>query len=210
MAYVTSKAPGAGRPTYSPSAAAAAQAISANVGVNPINTQTIAGVTYSGIDRPNLGSLEPVVIIHTAGTGAAEVIKIGDYYGAIATKLGLSPESDYSDTSGSTWQPDALASFILPGMVIRGLNYEVDVATQFVQPLIYASVDAGGTYASTRLNGRLTGSKRSTDQNLLVKTLDMASFGRPLILDQNNAVFLTVAAARTVTLTLDLEAVGNA
>lgn len=207
MADFVSKVPGSPSRGYSSVQALAAAAAAPAVQINPNNNTVAGGVNYGGIGAPNLGSIEPIVIIHTAGT-ANEVIKIGDPYSLVATKGGFSPESDYSG-SGSTWQPAALANLTIGGLVIRGLNYEVSNATQFTASLQYCSINAGGAYSANPLNGRLTYAKRSTDQNLLIKTLDMSN-GQPLLLNEYNAIFLTVIATYTVTITLDVVANGRA
>lgn len=180
-------------------AVAAADQLAVRTKVNTRGNQVVAGVTKGGVDAVGLGSLMPFTISHTSGTAAAETIAVGNPGSVVSSALGITV-TDY-DTAGSTWAPAALAEQARNGFLIGGLNYQVSVASQFANALIYGTSDLGKTTGSKPLNGLLTASQRSTDQNLLIKTLDFSSLGGQILVDTYNALFLTVAAGVSVVLT---------
>jgi glucose/arabinose dehydrogenase len=165
-------------------------------------SRTVAGVNTGNVSQVYLGDMDPITIQHTSASGAAEIIKIGDLYGVIAKANNIATQTEYSDTTASTWTAAQLASLCEKGILVAQINYVVDNNSQFANPFRYATTDSSGANGGRDIKGRFSASQRSTDQNLLVKTLDLSQNGKQLLLDPFNALFITVAAGRTVTLTL--------
>lgn len=178
-----------------------AQQLQSKVNVNQADTTVIAGVGKASGSKTYLGNLQPIIIQHTAGT-AAEIIKIGDPYDAIRVANGIGATTEYSDTTASTWSAAILAQFAVAGFTIREINYQVDNATQFSQPMRYMSADMSKSTGGKNLAGTVKSQQRSVDQNTLIRTLSFDGPEGQLVVDVFNAVFLTVAAGRTVTLTI--------
>lgn len=188
---------------YSQAAAEAAR-LAPSVAVNPEVSSVVAGVTNSGVSPVNLGAEFPLTIVHTAGTDGADVIAIGDPDGVVAAGAGKSPEANYTTC---TWTKAQLASFFRKGAIIKEINVEVSTASQFAQSFTYNSVSFDGSSGSKPLQGALVASKRATDQNTTIRTLDLRKVGGQILLDHSNALFMTVAAGNTVTLSLTLAAI---
>lgn len=163
--------------------------------------QTVAGVSTGSVAPVYLGDLDPITVVHTAGT-AAEIIRIGDFDGTIAAANNIGTITGYSNTTGSTWTATQLASFTRKGFLVGELNYQVDVATQFTSPFQYLTTDVSGAFGGRNIAGRFAASTRPGDLNLLTKTLDLRSGGKQLLINETSALFLTVAAGRTVTITI--------
>lgn len=181
-------------------AAGAAAQLSKTINSSAPNA-TVAGVNKGVVSPVYLGDMDPITIQHTAGS-TNEIIKIGDYYEIIADANGIDSTKDYSDADGSTWSETRLASLCEKGLLVAEINYVVDNQDQFAQPFKYASTDASKANGGRDIKGRFSAAQRSTDQNLLVKTLDLSAPGKQLLLDPWNALFITVKATRTVTITL--------
>ena len=191
--------------------AAAAKAVNAQgtlsrkVNVNTNVGQVVAGVNNMGLNAPYLPNLIPITIQHTAGT-ANEIIRIGDPSNLVKAANSIGALTEYS-SSASTWTSSELAEVAREGFLIRGFNYSVSNTNQFAAEFLYASANAGKSRSATPLQGAVTASQRSTDQNLLIRTLDLSAYGGSLLIDRYNALFLTVLATYTVTLTITMEAV---
>lgn len=188
---------------YSKQAAEAAR-VAPSVAVNPEVASVVAGVTNTGVTPVSLGAEFPLVIAHTAGTDGADVIAIGDPDGVVAAIFNLSPEASYTTC---TWNKAQLASFFRKGAIIKEVNVEVSTASQFTQSFTYRSASFDGSSGSKPLQGALVASKRATDQNTTIRTLDLRRVGGQLLLDHNNALFMTIAAGNTVTISLTLSAI---
>lgn len=178
-----------------------AQQLQSKVNVNQADTTVIAGVGKASGSKTYLGNLQPLIIQHTAGT-AAEIIKIGDPFDAVRVANGIGATSEYSDTTASTWTAAVLAQFAIAGFTIREINYQVDSATQFSQPLRYMSADMSKSTGGKNLAGMVKSQQRSVDQNTLIRTIEFTGADGQLVIDTFNALFLTVASERTVTLTV--------
>ena len=189
--------------SYSRSAAEAAR-LAPSVSVNPETSTVIAGVTQSGVTPVSLGAEFPLTIVHTAGTDGADVIAIGDPDGVVAAVEGLSPEASYTTC---TWNKAQLASFFRKGAILKEINIEVSTSSQFAQSFTYRSASFDGSSGSKPLQGALVASKRATDQNTTIRTLDLRRVGGQILLDHANALFMTVAAGNTVTISLTLAAI---
>lgn len=188
---------------YSKAAAEAAR-LAPSVAVNPEVSSVVAGVTNSGVSPVNLGAEFPLTIVHTAGTDGADVIAIGDPDGVVAAAFSLNPEASYTTC---TWTKAQLASFFRKGGIIKEINVEVSAASQFAQSFTYRSASFDGSSGSKPLQGALVASKRATDQNTTIRTLDLRKVGGQILLDHSNALFMTVAAGNTVTLSITLAAI---
>jgi len=164
-------------------------------------SKTVAGVNTSEVSQVYLGNLDPVIIQHTAASGANEIIRIGDYGGVVARANSVGDTTEFSD-SGNQWTAQQLAYIAEKGLLIAQINYVVSNNDQFAQPFRYLTTDASGASGGRDIKGRFAESQRSTDQNLLVKTLDLSVDGKQLLLNPWNALFITVKASRSVTITL--------
>jgi hypothetical protein len=187
--------------------AAAAQKYAPGLGstlsVNPEVETVIAGVTRTEVSSTNLGAIMPVVISHTAGT-AGDLIKIGDPDETVAAAWNLVPSETYTT---SDYSPKQLSSFFRKGALLRSLNVEVSTASQFAQNFFYYTADVDSSAARKNIKGALTASKRATDQNTTIRTLDFGKLGGFLLLDHDNALFYTIQASATVTLSLTFQAI---
>jgi hypothetical protein len=185
--------------------AASAQAqIAPRINVNSSTQSVVAGVQRAPIQRVNLGSLQPITVQFTASTAAAQTIAIGDPSDLVGSALGITTTA--FSGGGNTWSSARLAEWARGGFVISQFNYEASNSSQFAQPLVYGAVDISGNTGKKPLQGLITSASRSTDQNLLIKTVDLSSFNGELVIDRDNALFLTVGAGLTVTLTLTIAA----
>ena len=180
-----------------------APGLGSTLAVNPEVETVIAGVTRTEVSATNLGAIMPVVISHTAGT-AGDLIKIGDPDGTVAASWGLSPSATYTT---SDYTPAQLASFFRKGALMRSLNVEVSAAAQFAQNFFYYTADVDSSAARKNIKGALTASKRATDQNTTIRTLDFGKLGGFLLLDHDNALFYTIGASATVTLSITFQAI---
>jgi hypothetical protein len=185
--------------------AASAQAqIAPMINVNTAKSTVVAGVNRAPISKVSLGSLIPITLVFTPGT-AAKTFAIGNPFSIVSGANGITVNGTYA--AGSSWTYEQLQGFAINGFVISTVNYEVTNAAQFSQAFRYASADIGKSSGVKELQGLLTSASRSTDQNLLIKTLDLSSFNGELSVTSNNSLFLTVAAGYTATLTLTISAV---
>ena len=184
-------------------AAKYAPGLGSKLAVNPEVETVIAGVTRTEVSSTNLGAIMPVVISHTAGT-AGDLIKIGDPDGTVAAAWGLAPSATYTVAD---YTPAQLASFFRKGALLRSLNVEVANASQFAQNFFYYTADVDSSAARKNIKGALTASKRATDQNTTIRTLDFGKLGGFLLLDHDNALFYTIQASETVTLSLTFQAI---
>lgn len=186
--------------------AASAQAqIAPMINVNTAKSTVVAGVNRAPISKVSLGSLIPITLVFTASSAGARTFAIGNPFDIVSGANGITVNGTYA--GGSSWTYEQLKGFAINGFVISTLNYEVTNAAQFSQAFKYASADIGKSNGSKELQGLLTSASRSTDQNLLIKTLDLSSFNGELAITANNALFLVVAAGYTATLTLTISAV---
>jgi len=159
-----------------------------------------------GVGKPSLGFNSPISFTHTAASGAAETVKLGDPHGAVAA---LASVSATPYTSGTPYTNAVLNNMFISNPMTAGeVNYEVGAASQFSQSINYGSVNVGGTYSSRPLQNIIQASKRNTQQNSLLLTLDFS--GQGVVFDANNALFITVAASGTITqFTVNPAAVAN-
>ncbi len=82
------------------------------------------------------------------------------------------------------------------GMVAGEVNYGVGAVAQFNSAISYGSVNLGGTYSARPLQNIILASKRNTQQNALLLTLDFT--GQGIVLNPDNALFITCAASATI------------
>lgn len=148
-----------------------------------------------GVGKPSLGFNSPISFTHTAASGGAEIVKLGDPHGAVAAQ---GSKSVTAYTSGTPYTNAVLNNMFINNPMTAGeVNYEVGAASQFSQAIDYGSVNLGGTYSSRPLQNIIQASKRNTQQNSLLLTLDFT--GQGVVFDANNALFITVAASGTIT-----------
>lgn len=180
---------------YAGAAAKAEADLSSSIQIQGKSVETFGPTSQiRGVGKPSLGFNSPISFTHTAATGAAEIIKIGDPEGAVAA-LGAYSTTNYD--SGTPFTNAVLNAMLRKGMVIGEVNYEVGAATQFSQAINYGSVNLGGTFSSRPLQNIIQASKRNTQQNALLLTLDFS--GQGIVLDSGNALFITCAAGGTIT-----------
>jgi hypothetical protein len=148
-----------------------------------------------GIGKPQLGFNSPIAFSHTVGTGAgkAEIVKLGDPEGLVAQAGGITA-TNY--TSGQPWTNAQLNALLRNGMTVGLVNYEVDNVAQFGQSIQYASTNHGGSYTARPLGNQVNASKRNTQQNALLLTIDFT--GQGIVLDTFNCLFITVGVGRTI------------
>jgi hypothetical protein len=186
--------------------AAAAQAqIAPRINVNSQRGNVVAGVNRAPINKVSLGSITPITVVLQGGSADARTFAIGNP-GDLVSSANSITVTNAAYGAGSSWTAAQLAEYSRGGFIIAMLNYEVDNASQFANKFEYASADIGVNGARKPLQGLLTSASRSTDQNLLIKTLDLTSFNGELVINRENALFLTVGAGRTATLTLSISA----
>jgi len=148
-----------------------------------------------GVGKPSLGFNSPISFTHTSASGAAETVKLGDPHGAVAALAGVNATAY---TSGTPYSNSVLNQMFISNPMTAGeVNYEVGATSQFSQSINYGSVNVGGTYSSRPLQNIIQASKRNTQQNALLLTLDFS--GQGVVFDANNALFITVAASGTIT-----------
>lgn len=171
--------------------------------VNPEVDTVISGVTYTNISNFNLGPIMPITIANTSGA-SDEILQIGDPDGvvkglfSIPTKIGRWDNADYS--------PIELASFFRKGAVIRQMNFDTSDAAQFTKAFNYYAVDVDGSSASKDIRGSLVTSRRATDSDSLVRTLDFG-YDSGVLLNHENAIYLTQLANTTLTLNIQLQSI---
>lgn len=187
-------------------AAAAQNQIAPRINVNSNRQSVVAGVSKSPINKVSLGSLSPITINLAGGSATPNTFKIGDPDDVIAAANNISV-SAAAYSAGSSWTVAQLAAFARKGFIISEINYQVSNSLQFAQSFTYATADIGRNFAGKPLQGLLTSSSRSTDQNLLIKTLDLSSYNGELVISETNAIFLTVGVGYTASLTLTIAAV---
>lgn len=146
-----------------------------------------------GVGRPSLGFNSPINFTHTAASGAAEVIKLGDPEGSVAALGGYSPTAY---TSGTPYTNSVLNAMLRKGMAVGEVNYGVGAVSQFNSSINYGSVNIGGTYSTRPLQNIILASKRNTQQNSLLLTLDFT--GQGIVLNPDNALFISCAASATI------------
>ena len=148
-----------------------------------------------GVGRPSLGFNSPVSFTHTSASGGAEIIKLGDATGAVASQASYAAITNYD--SGTPYTNTVLNDLLRNGMEVGLVNYEVGAASQFNSAIDYGSVNHGGSFATRPIQNTVLLSKRNTQQNALLLTLDFS--GQGIVLDVFNAVFITCAASATIT-----------
>lgn len=180
---------------YAGAAAKAEQDLGQRIQVQGKSVETFGPESViRGVGKPSLGFNSPISFTHTAASGAAEIIKLGDPEGAVAALGGYSVTA-YD--SGTPYTNTVLNNMLRKGMTVGQVNYEVAAASQFGQALDYGSVNIGGTFSKRPLQNIIQASKRNTQQNALLLTLDFT--GQGIVLDPNNALFITCAADGTIT-----------
>jgi hypothetical protein len=146
-----------------------------------------------GVGRPSLGFNSPINFSHTSASGGIETIKIGDPEGAVAA-LGGFTTTNY--TTGTPYTNAVLNAMLRRGMVIGEVNYGVGTVSQFGSTLDYGSINLGGTFSKRPLQNIILSSKRNTQQNSLLLTLDFT--GQGIVLNSDNALFIACAADATI------------
>jgi hypothetical protein len=179
---------------YSGAAARADQDLSSKIQVQGRSVETFGPTSQiRGVGRPSLGFNSPINFTHTAASGAAEVIKLGDPEGAVAA-LGGFTTTNY--TSGTPFTNAVLNAMLRKGMVIGEVNYAVGAVAQFNSTIDYGSINLGGTFSKRPLQNIILSSKRNTQQNALLLTLDFS--GQGIVLNSDNALFISCAASQTI------------
>ena len=154
-----------------------------------------AVASIRGVGKPSLGFNSPISFTHTGVSGGAQIIKLGDPHGAVAA-LGSKSATDY--TSGAPYSNTILNNLFVSNPMTAGeVNYEVGAAAQFSEAIDYGSVNLGGTYSSRPLQNIIQASKRNTQQNSLLLTLDFS--GQGVVFDANNALFVTCGVSQVIT-----------
>lgn len=192
---------------YSAVAAQAASDLKPGIQLQGKQVETFGPTSQiRGVGKPKLGFNSPINFTHTAASGAAEIVKLGDGYGAVAAQ-GSYSATDY--TSGTPYTNTILNNMLIQRPAIVGeVNYAVGAVAQFGQVLDYGSVNLGGTFSKRPLQNIIQASKRNTQQNSLLLTLDFS--GQGVVLDVDNALFITVAASGTISqFTISPAAVSN-
>lgn len=186
-------------------AASAQNQIAPRINVNTSNSAVVAGVNKAPISRVSLGSLIPITLVFTPGSAGAKTYAIGNPGTLVSSANGITV-SGTTYASGSTWTYEQVQEYARSGFVVSMVNYQVTDAAQFSQDLLYCTADISKSGGRKPLQGLVTSSVRSTDQNLLIRTLDLTSFNGELIVNRDNSLFITVAANYTATLTLTISA----
>ena len=169
--------------------------------VNPEVDTVIAGVTYTNISNVDLGPIMPITISNTTDAGD-EILQIGDPDGVIKGLYGLTVKSwDMADYSSQQ-----LASFFRKGAVIRQMNFDTSDAVQFTKTFNYYAIELDGSAANKDIRGSLVASRRATDRDGLVRTLDFG-YDSGILLNHENAIYLTQLANTTLTLTIELQSI---
>lgn len=180
---------------YSGVAKQAEAALGSRIQVQGKSVETFGPESHiRGVGRPSLGFNSPVSFTHTSASGGAEIIKLGDATGAVAAQAAKTV-TNYD--SGTPYTNAVLNDLLRNGMEVGLVNYEVGAASQFNSALDYGSVNHGGSYATRPIQNTVLLSKRNTQQNALLLTLDFS--GQGIVLDVFNAVFITCAASATIT-----------
>jgi hypothetical protein len=147
-----------------------------------------------GVGKPKLGFNSPINFTHEAASGAAEIVKLGDGIGGVED-LGGYTVTAYD--SGTPYSNSVLNNKLdLTPCVVGEVNYGVGAVAQFNEVIEYASANLGGTFSKRPLQNIILVSKRNTQQNSLLLTLDFA--GQGVVLDSDNALFITVGASQTI------------
>lgn len=181
---------------YAGVARQAEAALGSRIQVQGKSVETFGAESHiRGVGRPSLGFNSPVSFSHTAAAAAAEVIKLGDATGAVASQSSYAAITDY--TSGTPYNNRVLNDLLRNGMEVGTVNYEVGTASQFNSAINYGSINHGGSFATRPIQNTILLSKRNTQQNALLLTLDFS--GQGIVLDVFNALFITCAASSTIT-----------
>jgi hypothetical protein len=171
--------------------------------VNPEVDTVIAGVTYTNISNVDLGPMMPITIANTTDS-EDEILQIGDPDGVIKRLFSISTMDTGWDTGD--YSPIQLASFFRKGAVIRQMNFDTSDAVQFTKAFNYYAVDVDGSSASKDIRGSLVTSRRATDSDGLVRTLDFG-YDSGVLLNHENAIYLTQLANTTLTLNIQLQSI---
>lgn len=175
------------RSKYAGAAAKAEQDLGSKIQVQGKSVETFGPESrIRGVGKPSLGFNSPINFTHTGISGGTQVIKLGDPEGAVAAKGGITA-TDY--TSGTPYTNPILNAMLRKGMAVGEVNYAVGAVAQFNESIDYGSVNLGGTYSTRPLQNIILASKRNTQQNSLLLTLDFT--GQGIVLDTFNALFIT-------------------
>jgi hypothetical protein len=181
---------------YAGVARQAEAALGSRIQVQGKSVETFGAESHiRGVGRPSLGFNSPVSFTHTSGVGAFEVIKLGDATGAVASQASYAAITEYK--SGTPYTNAVLNDLLRNGMEVGLVNYEVGTSAQFNSAIDYASINHGGSFATRPIQNTVLLSKRNTQQNALLLTLDFS--GQGIVLDVFNALFITCAADSTIT-----------
>lgn len=186
-------------------AASAQNQIAPRINVNTAQSNVVAGVNRAPINKVSLGSLIPITLVFQGGALTAETFAIGNPGDLVSSANGIHVSiAPYG--SGSSWTYAQVQEYARAGFVVSMVNYSVSNSSQFAEDLLYCTADISKSAGRKPLQGLITSSVRSTDQNLLIRTLDLTSFNGELVINRDNGLFLTVAAGFTATLTLTISA----
>ena len=179
-----------------------ASGLGSNLNINPEVDTVVSGVTYTNISSVDLGDIMPIAVQNTTTLAGNQILQIGDPDGLIGASFGVTAKSwDTGDYTASQ-----LASFFRKGAIIRGYNLETTNVNQYAMPFNYYAIELDGSAANKDIRGSLVASRRSTDNDGLVRTLDFG-YDSGVLMNHSNAMYLTQLANTTLTLTIELQSI---
>jgi hypothetical protein len=164
----------------------------------------VSGVTYTNVSSVDLGGIMPIAIQNTT-VGANRILQIGDPDGVIDATFSISGGISTSWDTGD-YTASQLASFFRKGAIIRGYNLETTNVNQYAMPFNYYAIELDGSAANKDIRGSLVSSRRATDSDGLIRTLDFG-YDSGVLMNHSNAMYLTQLANTTLTLTIELQSI---
>jgi hypothetical protein len=179
-----------------------ASGLGSNLSINPEVDTVVSGVTYTNISSVDLGDIMPITIQNTTTWTGNAVLQIGDPDGVIRNTFGIVSKTwDNGD-----YLPNQLASFFRKGAIIRGYNLETTNVNQYAMPFNYYAIELDGSAANKDIRGSLVASRRATDSDGLIRTLDFG-YDSGVLMNHSNAMYITQLASTTLTLTIELQSI---
>tara|TARA_R110001599_G_scaffold129074_2_gene303150 strand:- start:6065 stop:6640 length:576 start_codon:yes stop_codon:yes gene_type:complete len=181
-----------------------APGLGSKVIVNPTIDSVVAGVTFTDVSSFELGDIMPISVSNDTA-GVSQLLQIGDPDLVIDSIFGLSKGTATSWDIGN-YTAIQLASFFRKGAIIREFNLESTNAAQFASSFIYYAVDVDGSAAKKDIKGSLASSTRATYNQTTIRTLDFG-VDSGVLMNHQNAMYLTQIANTTLNLTITLQAI---
>jgi hypothetical protein len=145
-----------------------------------------------------------IVYTLTNGTGATINFVIGDALGAIASRSGRALTNPTAVSGGISVAVQKNQMAFRP-LEIVGLNMQTSSnAAQFNEGFERAVVDQYGEYTSRLFS--IAGFASPSDQNNLIRPVDVGQFNDPVVLSDTQALIIPVIAGQTVTLSISVGA----